>query len=96
MNAFRDTASVMADVPNGFDELRIIAQDERRLTKQDRDTINRCADEWESHQRYMCVLLSQLIEVNAHRMAQNERILDLTKLTNMTFPKISTQIVARM
>ena len=86
----------MNEFPYGFDELRIIAQDEKRLTKQDRETLNLLADEWEGNQRQMLVLLSQLIEVNARCVAQNERIIDLTRVQQTTFPKISAQIIARM
>ncbi len=84
-----------ADIPNGFDELRIIAQDEKRLCVQDRETLNRCADEWELHQRQMIIILNQLIETNGRCVAQNERINELTR-KNVDFPQISAQIVARL
>jgi len=85
----------MNEFPNGFDELRIIAQDETRLSKYDRDTLNRCADEWELHQKQMVIILNQLIETNGRCVAQNERINELT-LKNIPYPKISAQISARM
>ncbi len=85
----------MIEIPNGFDELRIIAKDEKRLCIQDRDTINRCADEWELHQRQMILILGQLIETNGRCLAQNERINELTR-KNVTYPQISAQIIGKL
>ena len=84
-----------AELPNGFDELRIIAKDETRLTRQDRDTINRCADELEEYQEKLVAALQQLIETNSRYMALNDRMIEITK-NQLTFPKISAQIAARM
>ena len=90
---FMTTSQILADTPNGFDELRIIAQDERRLTKQDRDTLVRCADEMERNQRQLILTLSQLIEVNGRYIAVNDRLIELQR---NTYPKITAQITARM
>ncbi len=85
----------LADIPNGFDELRIIAKDETRLCKYDRDTLNRCADEWELHQKQMVIIRNQLIETNGRCLAQNERITELTR-KNIAFPSISAQIIGTL
>ena len=89
MSAFLDTFAVMADTPNGFDELRIIAQD-ARLSVQDKSTLYRCADEWEKHQKDLVMAYAKLIETNQMLLAQQERLMEIAK-AQATFPKLQIQ-----
>ena len=89
MSAFLDTFAVMADTPNGFDELRIIAQD-ARLSVQDKSTLYRVADELEKYQKDLVIVYGKLIEANQMLLAQQERLIEITK-AQVTFPKLQIQ-----
>ena len=94
MNAFSDTALVMAETPNGFDELRIIAQD-AALSKQDKATLVRCADEWEGHQKDLVMAYAKLIETNEMRKAQSELLIEIKRTQQVQFSKIEGTITAQ-
>jgi hypothetical protein len=68
----------MNDVPNGFDLLRIIAQDNKsKLSVQDHVTLTQCADEWETHMRQLVAVYQQLLDTHAQRVAAGERLIEL-------------------
>ena len=89
-----DTILAMADKPNGFDELLIIAKDEPHLSKFDRETITRCAYELQDYQRQLIVVYQNLIETKGELQASRDRIKHLVTQP-LAFPKISMQIWLR-
>ncbi len=78
MNAIQDA---MNDIPNGYDLLRIIAQDNKsKLSVQDYAMLTVCADEWENNQTQLVAVYSQLLETHAQRVAAGERLVELEKI----------------
>ena len=94
MNALADTYAIMAETPNGFDELRIIAQDVP-MSKMDKETLIRCADEWEGHQRDLIMAYAKLIESNEMRKAQTDLLREIKRTQQLQFPKIEGTFTAQ-
>lgn len=73
-------------------ELRIIAKDNSRLSAQDREAMNRAADELEQAHRALHATNGALFEANQHRVALNDQIKDLKRqgANPPKFPSVSS------
>ena len=87
MNSFLE---VMTEPPDGLADLRIVAKD-APMSKQDRDTLMRCADEWEGHQKDLVMAYAKLIETNQICKAQSDMLREIKR----TFPSIEGTITAQ-
>lgn len=68
---------IFNDIPNAFDVLRIIAQDEGKLTEVDRAAVRNAADELEASERAHLATLAELIETRGRLIAVNDRLIEL-------------------
>ncbi len=81
-----------AEVPWRYDELRIIADDEKRLDQRDRTIIKSAADEMEASFYTVALLITKLRESEQHLAAVTEQLKEKNKLPQMQFPTLSGKL----
>lgn len=73
---FVTVSKIISEPVNGYDDLRIIANDTNRLDKATRHIIAECADELEMSMRSLLVVHVELIEAQRKIIALNEALLE--------------------
>lgn len=76
---FAVTGAILAENTNSFDLLRIIAKDESRLGKEDREALRTAADELEAAQRSLILATNELIETRNRLIAVNDQMIAMRK-----------------
>jgi hypothetical protein len=66
-------SNVLNEVTHSYEDLRIIAKDNRDLSASERERISIAADELEFSYRNFAILYAELVEAKARLVAVNER-----------------------
>lgn len=91
---FMTINKVLTEESNGFDDLRMIAKDQKFLSVQERHLIKSAADELEISQRTLVQVYGQLVETQQKLIAVNDKLIaaNRSKASVMSFPGLQMTI----
>lgn len=89
---FQTVNRVLNEPSNGFDDLRIIARDQKSLTSQERQLIKDAADELETSQKTLIQIYSQLVETQQKLIAVNDQMIAIRGNKLAHFPGLKMTI----
>ena len=90
-SAFAITSKILNERSDASDLVRIIAKD-GHLNKEERATLNQCADDFEATQKSLVNVYALLVETQQRLIALNERMLEADKMVAKTFPGLQMTI----